>query len=192
LERKRSINGFHKQANLVERTWNDDLRAMSYGVGSAVVLLVTDQNLILQTAFHGWNVANARPASGQAAATPPSSVMHSRRFMSAMGLPPSGADTGHDSSKRPPRPRPSGGRPQKTRRPLVRQPRGMRRKKLAGSTAPVGFPSCMSRVRFPSPAPSPTSGGLWLHEIKHDGFRVIARKDGDRVRLYSRPGTIRR
>ena len=27
------------------------------------------------------------------------------------------------------------------------------------------------------------SGGLWLHEIKHDGFRVIARKDGERVRL---------
>jgi bifunctional non-homologous end joining protein LigD len=27
-----------------------------------------------------------------------------------------------------------------------------------------------------------------LHEIKHDGFRVIARKNGDRVRLYSRPG----
>ena len=23
---------------------------------------------------------------------------------------------------------------------------------------------------------------------KHDGFRIIARKDGDRVRLYSRPG----
>jgi len=22
------------------------------------------------------------------------------------------------------------------------------------------------------------SGELWLHEIKHDGFRVIARKDG--------------
>ena len=28
----------------------------------------------------------------------------------------------------------------------------------------------------------------WLHEIKHDGFRVIARKEGARVRLYSRPG----
>jgi bifunctional non-homologous end joining protein LigD len=27
-----------------------------------------------------------------------------------------------------------------------------------------------------------------VHEIKHDGFRVIARKDGERVRLYSRPG----
>ena len=29
---------------------------------------------------------------------------------------------------------------------------------------------------------------MWLHEIKHDGFRVIARKGGGRVRLYSRPG----
>jgi bifunctional non-homologous end joining protein LigD len=30
--------------------------------------------------------------------------------------------------------------------------------------------------------------GQWLHEIKHDGLRVLARKDGPRVRLYSRPG----
>jgi bifunctional non-homologous end joining protein LigD len=29
---------------------------------------------------------------------------------------------------------------------------------------------------------------LWLHEIEHDGFRIIARKDGNRVRLYSRLG----
>jgi ATP-dependent DNA ligase len=26
-------------------------------------------------------------------------------------------------------------------------------------------------------------GLLWLHEIKHDGFRIVARKDGDRVRI---------
>ena len=32
------------------------------------------------------------------------------------------------------------------------------------------------------------SGGQWLHEIKHDGFRIIARKNGSQVRLYSRPG----
>ena len=32
------------------------------------------------------------------------------------------------------------------------------------------------------------SRSKWLHEIKHDGFRVIARKNGSRVRLYSRPG----
>jgi ATP-dependent DNA ligase len=49
---------------------------------------------------------------------------------------------------------------------------------------PPGFvPPCL-----PTKAKTPPSGGLWLHEIKHDGFRVIARKDGDRVRLYSRPG----
>jgi bifunctional non-homologous end joining protein LigD len=49
---------------------------------------------------------------------------------------------------------------------------------------PRGFvPPCL-----PTKAPHPPSGDVWLHEIKHDGFRVIARKDGNRVRLYSRPG----
>ena len=49
---------------------------------------------------------------------------------------------------------------------------------------PAGFiPPCL-----PTKAPKPPSGTLWLHEIKHDGFRVIARKDGQRVKLYSRPG----
>src|SRR5215813_4495240 len=41
---------------------------------------------------------------------------------------------------------------------------------------------------LPTKADMLPSGGLWLHEIKHDGFRIIARKDGERVRLYSRPG----
>jgi bifunctional non-homologous end joining protein LigD len=49
---------------------------------------------------------------------------------------------------------------------------------------PAGFvPPCL-----PTKAQQPPSGPLWWHEIKHDGFRVIARKDGNRVRLYSRPG----
>ena len=30
---------------------------------------------------------------------------------------------------------------------------------------------------LPIKATALPSGGLWLHEIKHDGFRVIARKD---------------
>jgi hypothetical protein len=34
------------------------------------------------------------------------------------------------------------------------------------------------------PAAQPPSGELWLREIKHDGFRVIARKSGQRVKLY--------
>jgi bifunctional non-homologous end joining protein LigD len=34
----------------------------------------------------------------------------------------------------------------------------------------------------------PTIGLEWLIEIKHDGFRIIARKAGKRVKLYSRPG----
>ena len=46
----------------------------------------------------------------------------------------------------------------------------------------------MKGTILPTKAHTPPSGSQWLHEIKHDGFRVIARKDGDRIRLYSRPG----
>jgi bifunctional non-homologous end joining protein LigD len=34
----------------------------------------------------------------------------------------------------------------------------------------------------------PPAGAGWLHEIKHDGFRVLARKQGDRVQVWSRRG----
>jgi ATP-dependent DNA ligase len=37
-------------------------------------------------------------------------------------------------------------------------------------------------------SPPQPSGETWLHEIKHNGFRVIARKDDKQVKLYSRPG----
>src|SRR5271169_5761034 len=54
----------------------------------------------------------------------------------------------------------------------------------SGRPLPAGFIApCL-----PTSAPRPPRGALWLHEIKHDGFRVIARKSGQRVRLYSRPG----
>jgi ATP-dependent DNA ligase len=52
---------------------------------------------------------------------------------------------------------------------------------------------CRAHVPAP-PAPCPTKASqspsrpLWVHEIKHDGFRVVARKEGERVWLYSRPG----
>jgi ATP-dependent DNA ligase len=49
---------------------------------------------------------------------------------------------------------------------------------LAGFIAPC----------LPMMAPRPPSEPFWLHEIKYDGVRIIARKDGGRVRLYDRLG----
>jgi hypothetical protein len=56
---------------------------------------------------------------------------------------------------------------------------------------PRALPTGFVAPRLPTSAAQPPSGDLWLHEIKHDGFRVIARKSGERVRLYSRPLTNR-
>jgi ATP-dependent DNA ligase len=32
----------------------------------------------------------------------------------------------------------------------------------------------------------PPTGAEWIHEIKHDGYRMIVHKEGENVRLYSR------
>jgi ATP-dependent DNA ligase len=36
---------------------------------------------------------------------------------------------------------------------------------------------------------APPAGPGWLHEVKHDGFRTLARKQGERVDVWSRYGT---
>ena len=41
---------------------------------------------------------------------------------------------------------------------------------------------------LPSPAKAPPTGPGWLHEIKHDGFRIMARRDRAGVRLIIRAG----
>jgi bifunctional non-homologous end joining protein LigD len=41
---------------------------------------------------------------------------------------------------------------------------------------------------LPSPAKVPPSGPGWLHEIKHDGFRILARRDSAGVQLITRAG----
>src|SRR5215472_8427135 len=41
---------------------------------------------------------------------------------------------------------------------------------------------------LPSPAKAPPSGPGWLHEIKHDGFRILALRDSADVRLITRAG----
>jgi bifunctional non-homologous end joining protein LigD len=50
--------------------------------------------------------------------------------------------------------------------------------------APAGFIApCL-----PSSADRPPSGPGWIHEIKHDGFRLMARRDAAGVRLLTRNG----
>jgi ATP-dependent DNA ligase len=53
---------------------------------------------------------------------------------------------------------------------------------------PAGFiVPCAPNLRETAP-----SGPQWIHEIKHDGFRIIARKEGDRdpVIVPQRPGLV--
>jgi bifunctional non-homologous end joining protein LigD len=37
---------------------------------------------------------------------------------------------------------------------------------------------------------APPAGPGWLHEVKHDGFRILARKQGERVDVWSRRGAL--
>ena len=48
--------------------------------------------------------------------------------------------------------------------------------------------ACERPPCLPSPSQKPPEGPEWVHEIKHDGYRLIARRQGDRIRLYTRRG----
>jgi bifunctional non-homologous end joining protein LigD len=41
---------------------------------------------------------------------------------------------------------------------------------------------------IPRRALEPPAGPEWVHEIKHDGYRIQVRRDGDVVRLFTRKG----
>jgi bifunctional non-homologous end joining protein LigD len=41
---------------------------------------------------------------------------------------------------------------------------------------------------LPRPAKVPPMGAGWIHEIKHDGYRIMARRDAAGVRLLTRNG----
>jgi bifunctional non-homologous end joining protein LigD len=47
---------------------------------------------------------------------------------------------------------------------------------------PAGFAIFAQPVK----ASKPPIGTDWVHEIKHEGYRIIVRRDGPTVRLYSR------
>jgi bifunctional non-homologous end joining protein LigD len=52
----------------------------------------------------------------------------------------------------------------------------------------IHLPAGFIEPCLPSPAAAPPSGPGWLHEVKHDGFRIMAHREGDRVRLLTRGG----
>jgi hypothetical protein len=58
------------------------------------------------------------------------------------------------------------------------------RNPLARSCAPLAKKSPVGFIRpcEPTLAARPPSGPGWLHEIKHDGFRILARKQGEQVK----------
>jgi len=41
---------------------------------------------------------------------------------------------------------------------------------------------------LPRPAKEPPTGPGWIHEIKHDGFRILGRRDAQGIRLFTRNG----
>src|SRR5947209_1731254 len=91
LECEHSIYGFHKQVNLGERTWNDDLRAMSYSLGIAIVVLVAEQNVILQTSLFTAGMLRSQQPRRRAAAQRDElaslhSITSSARAMSVSGI----------------------------------------------------------------------------------------------------------
>jgi bifunctional non-homologous end joining protein LigD len=62
--------------------------------------------------------------------------------------------------------------------PDMRKSRGARKGLLPAFVAPS----------LAAPCEKPPSGPKWIHEIKHDGYRIQARIDGRRVQLLTRKG----
>jgi hypothetical protein len=67
--------------------------------------------------------------------------------------------------------------------PRLRPPTLLPRAMLS-RVPPTGFiEPCL-----PSPADKPPSGAEWVHEIKHDGYRMMAQRDPVGIRLLTRNG----
>jgi bifunctional non-homologous end joining protein LigD len=69
---------------------------------------------------------------------------------------------------------------------------GPRRARLKAADVPEARKARMPRIgsaQQPTLVTSPPSGDTWLHEMKFDGYRVLARASGKNVRLLSRNGS---
>jgi len=60
------------------------------------------------------------------------------------------------------------------------------RERLAAGRASFVEPSC------PPLPPKPPAGANWIHEIKHDGYRLMARRGPVGIRLITAGGTTGR
>ena len=61
-----------------------------------------------------------------------------------------------------------------------------KRTMLWRSSSPKRHPPGFIEPCLPTLAPAVPSGPQWAYEIKHDGFRFICRREGDRVRVPKR------
>ena len=57
------------------------------------------------------------------------------------------------------------------------------RRRLRGEQPQASFEPCLPRA-----AEQPPAGPGWIHEIKHNGFRILAHRQGRAVRLMTRNG----
>ena len=56
-------------------------------------------------------------------------------------------------------------------------------RRLRAEKSQPNFEPCL-----PRPTKEPPVGPGWIHEIKHDGFRILAHRQGRAIRLMSRNG----
>jgi len=57
------------------------------------------------------------------------------------------------------------------------------RRRVRADQSPPAFEPCLPRL-----VDRPPAGSGWIHEIKHDGFRILVRRKGRSIRLISRNG----
>jgi bifunctional non-homologous end joining protein LigD len=57
------------------------------------------------------------------------------------------------------------------------------------NSSPARHPPGFIEPCLPTLGHAVPTGPQWVHEIKHDGYRFICRREGDRVRVFSRRGT---
>jgi ATP-dependent DNA ligase len=59
---------------------------------------------------------------------------------------------------------------------------------MACPRRPAVLPAGFIEPCNPTVSKKAPSGPQWIHEIKHDGYRMILRRSGDRARVFTRRG----